>query len=201
VFPPSRRTDRVIRKLYDWVMNQAAGRHAPWALAAVSFAESSFFPVPPDVMLAPMAAKRPERAYRYALICTLASVLGGILGYAIGYFAAPLGQKLLALLGHANSLAEFQALYAKVGLWIILVKGLTPIPYKLVTIASGLARFSFPIFVAASVVTRGGRFFLAAALLKRFGPSILPVIEKRLALFAALFVVLLVGGVLAVKLL
>jgi membrane protein YqaA with SNARE-associated domain len=192
-------TDRVIRPLYNWVMKQAASKHAPWALAAVSFAESSFFPVPPDVMLAPMAAARPEKAYRYALICTIASVLGGMLGYAIGYFAAPLGQKLLALTGHSEGLESFRHWYANWGVWVILIKGLTPIPYKLVTIASGLAKFSFPVFVAASVVTRGGRFFIAAGLLKRFGPSIMPVIEKRLYTATAVFLALLVGGFVLMK--
>ena len=157
----------MLRRLYDWVMGLAASRHAPIALFAVSFAESSFFPIPPDVMLAPMVMARRERAYIYAAICTVASVLGGLLGYAIGYYLTPIGLWLLALLGHADGKAAFQAWYEQWGLWVILIKGLTPIPYKLVTITSGLAHFSLPVFIGASIATRGARFMLTAFLLKR----------------------------------
>ncbi|PVM86690.1 YqaA family protein [Caulobacter endophyticus] len=187
----------MLRRLYDWVMGLAASRHAPTSLFAVSFAESSFFPVPPDVMLAPMVLARPDRAWRYAAICTLASVLGGILGYAIGYFLTPVGQWMMAATGHAGGLAEFKCWYDKYGVWVILAKGLTPIPYKLVTIASGLAAFSFPMFIFASVVTRGARFFLVAFVVKKFGPALLPVIERRLALVAGGLILLLVIGLAA----
>ncbi|PVM88210.1 cytochrome B [Caulobacter radicis] len=187
----------MLRRLYDWVMGLAASRHAPTSLFAVSFAESSFFPVPPDVMLAPMVLARPDKAWRYALICTLASVLGGILGYAIGYFLTPVGQWMMAATGHAGGLAEFKCWYDKYGVWVILAKGLTPIPYKLVTIASGLAAFSFPMFIFASVVTRGARFFLVAFVVKKFGPALLPVIERRLALVAGGLILLLVIGLAA----
>jgi len=187
----------MLRRLYDWVMGLAASRHAPTSLFAVSFAESSFFPVPPDVMLAPMVLARPDRAWRYAAICTLASVLGGILGYAIGYFLTPVGQWMMAATGHAGGLAEFKCWYDKYGVWVILAKGLTPIPYKLVTIASGLAAFSFPMFIFASVVTRGARFFLVAFVVKKFGPTLLPVIERRLALVAGGLILLLVIGLAA----
>lgn len=187
----------MLRRLYDWVMGLAASRHAPSALFAVSFAESSFFPVPPDVMLAPMVLARPDKAWRYAALCTLASVLGGCLGYAIGYYLQDAALWLMSLTGHAGGLAEFQCWYAEWGVWVILIKGLTPIPYKLVTIASGLAQFAFPVFIAASVVTRGARFFLVAAVVKKFGPAMLPVIERRLALFAGLAVALVVIGLVA----
>jgi membrane protein YqaA with SNARE-associated domain len=187
----------MLRRLYDWVMGLAASRHAPSALFAVSFAESSFFPVPPDVMLAPMVLARPDKAWRYAALCTLASVLGGCLGYAIGYYLQDAALWLMSLTGHAGGLAEFQCWYAEWGVWVILIKGLTPIPYKLVTIASGLAQFAFPVFIAASVVTRGARFFLVAAVVKKFGPAMLPVIERRLALFAGLAVALVVVGLVA----
>jgi membrane protein YqaA with SNARE-associated domain len=187
----------MLRRLYDWVMGLAGSRHAPAALFAVSFAESSFFPIPPDVMLAPMVLKRPERAWFYAALCTLASVLGGILGYAIGYFLQDVGVWLMSVTGHAGGMKEFHCWYDKYGVWVILAKGMTPIPYKLVTIASGLAQFSFPIFIAASVATRGARFFLVAWVIKAFGPAMLPVIEKRLALFAGLAIALLVGGLVA----
>lgn len=184
----------MLRRLYDWVMALAASRRATPALFAVSFAESSFFPVPPDVMLAPMVLARPEKAWFYAGVCTLASVLGGVLGYAIGYYLTGLGQQILALTGHAGGLADYQCWYDKYGTWVILAKGVTPIPYKLVTIASGLAHFSFLMFMVASVITRGARFFIVAGLLKKFGPTIMPIIEKRLALVTAIGLALLVGG-------
>lgn len=189
----------MLRRLYDWVMGLAASRHAPTSLFAVSFAESSFFPIPPDVMLAPMCLAKPEKAWRYALICTIASVLGGMLGYAIGYFLRDFGLWIMAATGHAGGLAEFQCWYAKYGVWVILAKGLTPIPYKLVTIASGLAHFHFLTFIWASVVTRGARFFLAAALLKHFGPAMREEFERRLALYSIIGVVVLVGAIVALK--
>jgi membrane protein YqaA with SNARE-associated domain len=188
-----------LRALYDWTMGLAASRHATPALAGISFLESSVFPVPPDVVLAPMVLARPEKAYYYATVCTIASVLGGILGYAIGYFLSDLGEKLLVLMGHAGGLETFRAWYDEWGVWVILIKGATPIPYKLVTIASGLAAFNFPIFVAASVVTRGVRFFLVAFILKRYGPPILALVERRLYLATTIFVVALVGGFMALS--
>jgi membrane protein YqaA with SNARE-associated domain len=191
----------MLRKTYDWVMGLAGSRHAPTALFAVSFAESSFFPVPPDVMLAPMVLANPKRAYAYAALCTLASVLGGCLGYAIGLYLEPVGRWLLALMGHAEGQQDFQAWFGKYGLWVILVKGLTPIPYKLVTIASGLAHFSFVTFLWASVLTRGGRFFMAAALLKHFGPAIRAEVERRMTTYALAGVGLIVVAAVAWKLL
>jgi membrane protein YqaA with SNARE-associated domain len=182
-------------------MRLAASRLAPVWLALISFAESSFFPLPPDVMLAPMILAKPERSYQYAAICTVASVLGGILGYAIGFYLAPFAEHLLAWMGHPNALGDFQAQYARWGAWVIIAKGVTPIPYKLVTIASGLAHFSFVTFLAASVVTRGARFFIWAWVLKRYGPSMLPVVERRLGLFALGAVALAVLGVVMLKLL
>jgi membrane protein YqaA with SNARE-associated domain len=189
----------MLRKLYDWVMDLAGSRHAPSALCAVSFAESSFFPIPPDVMLAPMVLARPERAYLYAGLCTVSSVLGGCLGYFIGFHLGDLGHWLLALLGHADGEAAFREWFGKWGLWVILIKGLTPIPYKLVTIASGLAHFSFVTFLWASVVTRGARFFLTATLLKYFGPAVREEVEKRLTLYTVIGVAVLVGAFVAVR--
>ena len=191
----------MLRKLYDRVFDLARSRHATKALAVVSFAESSFFPIPPDVMLAPMILARPQKAYFYAAVCTVASVLGGILGYAIGYFLTDLGLAIMRVLGHSDGLEQFRAWFDQWGLWVILIKGLTPIPYKLVTIASGLAAFSFPVFMAASVVTRGGRFFLEAWILKRWGPAMLEQVEKRLALWSVIGLIALVGLIVAVKLL
>ena len=191
----------MLRRVYDWVMRQAQARHAPAVLFAVAFAESSFFPIPPDVMLAPMVVARPQRAWTYAAVCTAASVLGGLLGYAIGYYLSPVGLWLLSLLGHADGQAAFQQWYAQYGVWVILIKGLTPLPYKLVTIASGLAHFNLGVFILASIATRGGRFFLAAALLKRFGPAVQEQVEKRLMLYTGLGVAALVGAVVAVRML
>lgn len=189
-----------LRAVYRWMLGVASGRHAEPALAAVAFTESAFFPIPPDVMLAPMALAKPERAYRYAVICTIASVLGGILGYAIGLWLAPLGMQILKLFGYTEGLDAFRKVYDEFGLWVILVKGFTPIPYKLVTIASGLAKFNFAVFVAASVVTRGGRFFLTAWLLKRFGPVLQAQIERRIGVVTLVGIGLVVLGFLLVKL-
>jgi len=173
----------MLRALYDRVLALAAHRRAPAYLAAVSFAESSVFPIPPDAMLIPMCIARPERAYRYAAICTIASVFGGILGYLIGlYLFEALAEPVLRAYGHADGLARFQGWYDRWGAMVILVKGLTPIPYKIVTIASGAAHFSFAVFLAASVATRGARFFLLAFLLRHFGPPIRDFIERRLTL-------------------
>ncbi|MDQ0465854.1 membrane protein YqaA with SNARE-associated domain [Caulobacter ginsengisoli] len=187
----------MLRRLYDWVMGLAASRHAQIALFVVAFAESSFFPIPPDVMLAPMVLARRELAWRYAAICTFASVLGGMLGYAIGYYLQDVAMGLMSLTGHAGGLAEFQCWYQKFGVWVILIKGLTPIPYKLVTIASGLAQFSFPVFVAASIATRGLRFFLVAWVVRKFGPAMMPVIERRLGMVAVGLILLIVIGLVA----
>ena len=189
----------MLRKVYDWVMSLAGSRHAPAALAVVSFAESSVFPIPPDVMLAPMVLAKPQKAFLYAAICSLASVIGGCLGYAIGYFLEPVGIFLLRLIGHPEGQAAFQAWFAQWGLWVILIKGLTPIPYKLVTIASGLAHFDLFTFIWASVLTRSARFFLTATLLKYFGPAIREEVEKRLAIYTAVGVVVLGGGLIAWK--
>jgi len=184
----------MLRRLYDKVMELAGSRRAPVWLAAISFAESSIFPIPPDVVLAPMVLARPDKTYTYVAICTVASVLGGIFGYAIGYFVSGFAQSLLAFMGHADGLETFRAWYAEWGVWVILIKGATPIPYKLVTIASGLAAFSFPIFLLASIITRGLRFLMVGYVVKRFGPAILPVVERRLYETTAALVALLVGG-------
>lgn len=158
----------MIRRLYEWILALAAKPSAPWALAAVAFAESSFFPVPPDAMLVPMAVSRPEKVWFYAAIATVASVLGGLLGYAIGALLFDsVGQWLFNLYGLSDKAGTFQASYAKYGHWVILLKGLTPIPFKLVTITSGFAHYSLFWFTLLSIVTRGARFFILAALLDR----------------------------------
>lgn len=189
----------MFRQLYNWVMRLAASRRAPAALAAVSFAESSFFPIPPDVMLGPMVLARRDRAFLYAGICTIASVLGGLLGYAIGVYLAPLGLFILKVFGHPEGQAEFQKWFDQWGLAVILIKGATPIPYKLVTISAGFARFDLFTFIWASVVTRGARFFAVAAVLKYFGPAMLAEFERRLNFYSILLLILLVGGFVALK--
>lgn len=189
----------MFRKLYEWVMRLAASRLAPVWLAVVSFTESSFFPVPPDVMLAPMVLARPQKAFVYAGICTAASVVGGLLGYFIGLHLQPVGLFILKVFGHPEGQAEFQHWFDEWGLWVILIKGATPIPYKLVTITAGFAKFSLFTFIWASILTRGIRFFAVAAILKYFGPAMLKEFERRMNLYAILGIVLLVGGFTALK--
>ena len=181
-------------------MRLAAHRRALPALAVISFLESSVFPIPPDVMLIPMVLADRARAFRIALVCTIASVLGGLLGYAIGYYLfQTLGEWIVRTYGLQTGLAAFRAGFEEWGLWIILIKGATPIPYKLVTIASGAAHFDLFTFVWASIVTRGLRFFAVAALLWRFGEPIRGFIEKRLTLLTWAFLIALVGGFVAFR--
>jgi membrane protein YqaA with SNARE-associated domain len=185
----------MLRALYDRVIALSASRSAPIWLAAVAFAESSFFPIPPDVLLVPMALSRPERAFRLALICTVASVLGGMLGYLIGYgLYEAVALPLIHLYHLEDKAAALVAQFQEYGLYVILVKGLTPIPYKLVTIASGMAHFSFPLFVVASVATRGARFFIVAGVLRYFGEPARHFIEKRLTLVTTVTVAGIVFG-------
>jgi membrane protein YqaA with SNARE-associated domain len=192
----------MLHRLYMRTLALAASPRALWWLAAVAFAESSFFPIPPDALLIPMALARPDRAWRFAAVCLVASVAGGALGYLIGYAVFDqLARPLIDFYGYGDRFVAFQELYARYGLWVILIKGLTPIPYKIVTIASGAARFDFPLFMAASVVTRGARFFMVAALLRFFGTPVRDFIERRLTLVASLLAVGVVGGFLALKLL
>jgi len=173
----------MLRNLYLRTLALAASPRAPWWLAAISFAESSFFPIPPDVLLVPMALARPRRAWRFAAICTAASVVGGALGYLIGYAVFDqLARPILQFYGYGERFTAFQAMYAEYGLWVILIKGLTPIPYKIVTIASGAAGFNFWVFLIASIATRGGRFFLVAVLLRLYGEQVRNFIDRRLTL-------------------
>ena len=185
----------MLQRLYRRVIALSAHPYAPLWLAIISFAESSFFPIPPDALLIPMALSRPPAAWRLATICTLASVAGGALGYAIGFYVFnELAQPLLQFYHYDAAFARFQATYAEYGLWVILVKGLTPIPYKIVTIASGAAHFDFAVFMAASLLTRGARFFLVAALLRRFGDPVRDFIERRLTLVTTVLAASIIGG-------
>ncbi|HRK24923.1 MAG TPA: YqaA family protein [Beijerinckiaceae bacterium] len=190
----------MLKRLYDWTIRLSESPRAPHALGVVSFAESSFFPIPPDVMLLPMAMAKPHKAWFYATICTVTSVLGGIVGYAIGALLYDsLGQWLIKVYGLGDKLDSFRALYQQWGHWIILIKGFTPIPYKLVTIASGLAAYDFFWFVILSIITRGGRFFFIAGILNRFGAPLKQFIEDNLTLVAIGLLVAIVGGFYVVK--
>jgi membrane protein YqaA with SNARE-associated domain len=185
----------MFRKLYDWTLSLAQKRHATWALAGVSFAESSFFPIPPDVLLVPMALAKPKRALFYAGICTLASVAGGVLGYLIGWMLYDtIGHALMEFYGYAERVDALKEFYKEWGWAFILVKGVTPIPYKLVTIVSGLLDYNFALFVLLSAITRGVRFFLLAGALSLWGDALRGVLEKHFGLFIALVVIFVVVG-------
>jgi len=185
----------MLKRIYDWCIEAAHKPYALWVMGVVAFAESSFFPVPPDVMLIPMSLARPQRAWLYALVCTAASVLGGILGYAIGALLYDsIGHWLIEFYHLSDKVEAFRAGYAEYGGWIILLKGLTPIPYKLVTITSGFANYNFWMFIALSVIARGGRFFAAAVLLNRYGEWIRVRIERHLGLWVTIGAAALVLG-------
>lgn len=190
----------MLRKLYNWTMSFAAHRNARKALAAISFAESSFFPIPPDVLLIPMVLAERRKAFEIALICTIASVLGGMLGYLIGAFLYDtVGQWVVNLYHLQDKMESFKAQYEEWGILIILLAGFTPIPYKVFTITSGLLAYDFGLFVLLSALGRGGRFFLLAALLYYFGEPIRGFIERRLEVLTAGVAALAVAGFVLVR--
>lgn len=190
----------MLDRTYQWVMRLAAGPRALPVLALVSFAESSFFPIPPDVLMIPMVLADRDRAWRIATICTIASVLGGFLGYAIGYYAfEAIGLPVLKFYGVTDRYVALQDLYARWGALLIIIKGATPIPYKLVTIASGAFHFNLVAFAICSLIARSMRFFLLATVLWRFGEPVRDFVEKRLLLVTSAFAVALVGGFLALR--
>jgi len=199
---PARRLYAIamLRSLYDRVMALAAHRLALWWLMLVSFIESSVFPIPPDVMLVPMVLAKRAKAWFYAAMTTLSSVLGGAAGYAIGFFLFDLvGQPILSFYGKQDAFAEFASGYNAYGAWIVLFAGITPFPYKVITIASGVTGLNFLVFMLASLVARGLRFYLVAGLLYWFGPPIRDFIERRLGLVTLVFFVLLFGGFAALR--
>jgi membrane protein YqaA with SNARE-associated domain len=190
----------MIRRLYDWTLSLAQHRHALWALAVVAFVESSFFPIPPDILMIPMILAAPRRAWLIAGVALLSSVLGGLLGYAIGALAfETLGQPILASLGKADAMAEFSTRFNDMGFWAVLTAGVTPFPYKVITIMSGWTGMPLGLFIATSILARGLRFFLVAALLWRFGAPVRDFIERRLGLMFTLALLLLFGGFALVK--
>jgi len=188
----------MLRRLYDWCIAAAGKPHATWIMGIVSFVESSFFPVPPDAMLIPMALARPDKAYFYATVCTIASVAGGVLGWLIGHFLYDsLGLWLMQLYGYGSKVESFREAYNQWGTWIILLKGLTPIPYKIVTIASGFAAYPLIPFILLSFIARGMRFYVVAFLLNRYGARARAIIEERLTFWFTVSLGMLVVGVIA----
>ena len=190
----------MLRRIYDALLNVAAHRHAVAWLAVVSFAESSVFPIPPDVLLIPMILARRDRAFFYATVCLVSSVIGGLAGYAIGHWGfEAIGRPVLTFYGYADAIAQFEKAFADYGWWLIVLKGATPIPYKLVTIASGAASFDLLEFFTASILSRGIRFYAVTALLWWFGPPIRRFVEERLGMVVLIGTIVLVGGFVVVR--
>ncbi|BCS97863.1 cytochrome b561 [Desulfoluna limicola] len=186
---------QIIRRLYDWVLSWSESPYGGWALFLIAFAESSFFPIPPDVLLVALAVGAHKKAFRFALIATVGSVLGGMLGYLIGWqFMALVGDRIVALFGFADKFDRVEALYNTWDAWVVFIAGFTPIPYKVFTIAAGLFTINFPVFVLASAVGRAGRFCLVAGLIYLFGPTIKAFIDRYFNILVTAFTVLLVGG-------
>jgi len=185
----------MIRRLYDWTIALAATPYALWALAAVAFIESSFFPIPPDILLIPMVLATPRRAWLIAGVATVSSVLGGLFGYFIGaVLFDSVGQAVFDFYGKADSVAEFNARFNEYGIWAVLIAGMTPFPYKVITIMSGWTGLSIPAFIIFSIIARGARFFMVAGLLWWFGEPIRLFIEKYLGWLFAAFLILLIGS-------
>ena len=190
----------MLKGLYDWTMRMAGHRRAMPALFGVSFVESSFFPIPPDVMLVPMVLADRTKALKIAFVCTAGSVFGALLGYAIGALLyETIGQPLLEFYGYAEKFKDVTGRYNEWGAWIVAGAALTPFPFKVITIASGVAGLNLWVFVIASILARGLRFFVEAALLWRFGPPIRTFIEGNLKLVTTVFFCLLIGGFVAIK--
>ena len=191
----------MIQRLYDWTLSLAEHRHALWVLALVAFLESSMFPIPPDIIMIPMIIARPNRAFVIAGVALVASVLGGLLGYAIGALAYDaLGAPILQALGKGDAMEEFATRFNDLGFWAVLAAGVTPFPYKVITIMSGWTAMPLSTFVITSILARGLRFFLVALLLWKFGAPVRDFIEKRLPLMFTLFVLILIAGFFAIKL-
>ncbi len=190
----------MLKKLYEWMLDKAGHRHATKWLAGISFAESSFFPIPPDVMLAPMCLAKPKRAYWYAFICTVSSVLGALLGYAIGFFLfETVGIAILEFYGVTDKFDTFAQSFNEQGWIVVLLAGFTPLPFKVITIAAGSTAMPLYVLVVAAIIARSARFFLVAVLLARFGAPMKLWIDKNFALATTLGGILFVGGFVAVK--
>ena len=190
----------MIRRLYDWTMSLASSPHAMWALAVVAFIESSFFPIPPDVLMIPMIIARPSRAFLIAGVATVASVLGGLFGYYIGWGLFELiGQPIFDFYGKADAVEAFNERFNQYGAWAVLIAGVTPFPFKVITIMSGVTGLNLVVFTVSAIIARALRFFLVAGLLWAFGAPIRDFIERRLGLVFTVFCILLVGGFYALR--
>ena len=190
----------LIRKLYDWTLDKAGHPKAPWFLALIAFTESSFFPIPPDIILIPMIIAKRVKAWTYAFICTVSSVIGGVAGYCIGYFFfTTLGAIIVEYYALSDQFNSFEAYYNQYGMWIVLGAGFTPFPFKFITIASGFFNLNIFLFIGVSVIARGLRFYLLALLLKIFGEMIKNLIDKYFNFLATLFFILLVGSMVLLK--
>ena len=190
----------ILRKLYNWTIEKSGHKNASWFLAIISFTESSFFPIPPDILLIPMILAKRIKAWLYAFICTLSSVLGGVLGYAIGYFFySNIGNMIVESYGFSNSFNIFEDYYKQYGILIVLGAGFTPFPFKFITIASGVFNLNIFLFIILAIVGRGLRFYIIALLLYIFGDLIRSLIDKYFNLLTILFFILLVGGILLIK--
>jgi len=190
----------MLRRLYDWVLHWAETPYGSWALFLLAFSESSFFPIPPDILLIALAVAIPKKSLRYALICSAGSVLGGCFGYLIGWqFMASVGTRIVDFYGLTPKVEYIEVLYNKYDAWAVAIAGFTPIPYKVFTIAAGAFKINFSVFVAASLVSRSARFFLVGGLIYIFGPGIQSFIDKYFNILATVFTVLLIAGFLIIK--
>jgi len=190
----------MLKPLYDWVLRRSQRPDAVWWMAGVSFAESSFFPLPPDIMLIPMCLADRQKLWRYTNICALASLLGGLLGYAIGYYLFEgVGRLVIEAYGAQESFVGFQHAFDTYGPWFLILKGVTPIPYKLLAIAAGFAHLDLTVFILCSIVARFSRFYMIAILLHFYGPQVQEIIEKRLMLVTTVMLVIVIGGLLSFK--
>ena len=192
---------KIFRKLYNWTLDKSSKKEAPWFLSIVSFAESSFFPIPPDIILIPMVLAKRTKAFIYASLCTLSSVAGGILGYIIGFLLFnSIGIFLINFYHLGDAVNEFKNYYNTYGAWIVIIAGFTPFPFKVITITSGLFQLNFIIFILCSIISRGARFYLVAGLLYLFGEKIKIFIDKYFNFLTILFFVLLIGSIFMIKL-
>lgn len=190
----------MLKPLYDRVLRLTARKDAAWWMAGISFAESSFFPLPPDIMLVPMCLAEPKKLWRYTNICALASLIGGLLGYALGFYLfESVGRYIIDFYNAQESFQRFQDMFDEFGPWFLILKGITPIPYKLLTITAGFAHLDLTVFFLCSIVARFSRFYMIAILLHFYGPQVRDLIEKRMMLVATILLVIIVGGLLSFK--
>lgn len=190
----------MLRRLYDWIIARSTHKDAVWWMAGISFAESSFFPLPPDIILIPMCLAHPKKLWWYTNICALASMLGGLVGYGIGYlFFESAGRWLFDLYNMWDSYHAFKDTFETFGPWFLILKGITPIPYKLLTIMAGIAEMNFVVFALCSVVARFSRYYIGAILLHFYGPQVQQIIEKRLMLVTTIMLVIVIGGLVSIR--